>query len=290
MDLGGVVIGRHTSVNIIDIGGLGRPPVRDNDTERPSMDGVWPGPDYYGARSIHIEAAIKIPGNQAACDDMLAQLLEAADDPARTVGGQTTTLRYRRPGRPVKRLYGRLRILESNVKQAIYGYVPLDIQFTATDPTWYADTLTTETIPLGWLTGGGFAAPVTAPIHVQDGATAADRPGWALNQGTTDAWPIIRITGPVAQVTIRHAESGRQLAMPTLNLTTSSQWVEIDTRPGYCTVTDQNGGNASALLTPASRIDRFRLPTGQSELRWIGFDDTNTARMRLTWRDAYIAL
>jgi len=25
-------------------------------------------------------------------------------------------------------------------------------------------------------------------------------------------------------------------------------------------------------------------------MRWTGFDNTNTARMRLTWRDAYTAL
>lgn len=198
-------------------------------------------------------------------------------------------LRILRPGRAVKRLHGRLRKLDPEYKQVIHGYVPLDIEFIATDPVFYADTVTTTEIPLGWLTGGGFAAPVVAPIFVQSGTTAANRPGWATNAGTGNAWPIIRITGPVANVTITHVPSGRQLTLPTLNLT-AGQWVEIDTRPGYRTVTRETGGNASSLLSPSSRIDQFLLPPGQSEIRWNGYDSTNSARMRLTWRDAYTAL
>ncbi|MFJ9799818.1 phage distal tail protein [Streptomyces sp. NPDC101145] len=290
IDLCGTVIGSGTTVNLIEITGLGRPPVRDNDLDQPGHDGAWPGPDYFAPRSVQIDAAIKTPGDPTACETMLATLQQPAFDPAvRLTGGATTHLRIKRPGRPTKRLEGRLRRLDAEYAQVKHGYMPLDIEFVATDPTWYADTETVTEIPLGWLTGGGFAAPVTAPIYVQDGATAADRPGWATNTGTADAWPIIRITGPCSNVTIIHAESGRTLAMPTLTLT-AGQWVEIDTRPGHRTVTRETGGNAASLLTPASRIDLFSLPPGTSEMRWTAFDHTNTARMRLTWRDAYTAL
>ncbi|MER5277816.1 hypothetical protein ABT025_18935 [Streptomyces sp. NPDC002809] len=289
-ELGGVLMGAGTNVQVRETTGLGRAPVRDNDADQPSMDGSFAGPDYYAARQVQLDAAIRIPGNPAACHDMVAALQAAADDPAvRLTGGATMPLRMKRPGRPVKRLDGRLRKVDPEYAQVIHGYVPLDLEFNATDPTFYGDEETTTEIPLGWLTGGGFAAPVVAPIYVQSGTTAADRPGWATNAGTGDAWPVLRITGPVATVTITHVESGRQLSFPTLNLSTS-QWIEIDTRPGYRTVTRENGGNASTLLSPASRIDLFSLPPGQSEMRWTGFDSTNTARMRLTWRDAYTAL
>ncbi|MGS2592117.1 phage distal tail protein [Streptomyces hebeiensis] len=289
-DLGGVLIGAGTPVDVIETSGLGRPPVRDSDVDQPSMDGMFAGPDYWSARQVQIDAAIRIPGDPNACHDMVSVLQQAAANPAvRLTGGVGMVLRIKRPGRPVKRLTGRLRRLDPEYSQVIHGYVPLDVEFTAQDPTFYADTETTTEIPLGWLTGGGFAAPVTAPIYVQSGTVAADRPGWAYNQGDTDAWPIIRITGPCATVTITHAESGRQLAFPTLNLN-ASQWIDIDTRPGYRTITRENGGNASAYLAASSRIDLFSLPPGQSEMRWTAFDNTNTARMRLTWRDAYTAL
>ncbi|MFF2731772.1 hypothetical protein ACFVS9_28175 [Streptomyces sp. NPDC058008] len=289
-DLGGVLMGAGTPIQVMETTGLGRPGVRDNDTDQPSRDGAFAGPDYYAPRTVQFDAAIRIPGNPAACHDLVAALQTAADDPAvRLVGGATMPLRLKRPGRPVKRLHGRLRMEEPEYARVIHGYVPLDLEFVATDPTFYADALTTTEIPLGWLTGGGFAAPVVAPIYVQSGTVAANRPGWAYNLGTGNAWPIIRITGPVATVTVTHVQSGRQLSFPTLSLT-AGQWIEIDTRPGYWTVTRENGGNASTLLAPSSRIDLFSLPPGQSEMRWTGFDNTNAARMRLTWRDAYTAL
>ena len=289
-DIGGVLIGSGTTVNVIDVTGLGRPPVRDSDVDQPSMDGQFAGPDYWAGRQIQFDAAIKIPGNPAACHDMVATLQAATNAAAvRLVGGQGLTLRMKHPGRPIKRLVVRARKLDTELRQVVHGYVPLDLEFLAHDPTFYADEETTTELPLGWLTGGGFAAPVTAPIFVQDGTVAADRPGWVTNEGDADAWPRLRITGPCSNVTITHVASGRALALPTLTLT-AGRWVEIDTRPGYRTVTWDNGGNASTFLSPGSRIDLFTLPPGQSEMRWTAFDATNTARLRVTWRDAYTAL
>lgn len=289
-DIGGVIIGAGTSVQVRETAGLGRPPVRDADVDQPSMDGQFAGPDYWAGRQVQIDAAIRIPGDPAACHDMIAQIQAATDAASvRLVGGQGLTLRIKRPGRPVKQLTVRARRIEPEFKQVIHGFMPLDMEFLAHDPTFYADDTTTSEIPLGWLTGGGFAAPVAAPIYVQDGTVSADRPGWVTNNGDADAWPILRVTGPCANVTILHVASGRSLALPTLNLA-AGRWIEIDTRPGYRTVTWDNGGNASAYLSPASRIDLFSLPPGTSEMRWTAFDATNTARLRVTWRDAYIAL
>jgi len=289
-DIGGVLIGAGTSVQVIETTGLGRPPVRDSDVDQPSMDGQFAGPDYWTGRQIQFDAAIRIPGNPAACHDMVAALQAATDGAAvRLVGGQGLTLRILRPGRTVKSLTVRARKIDPEYKQVIHGYVPLDMEFLAHDPTFYADTDSTTELPLGWLTGGGFAAPVTAPIFVQDGTVAADRPGWVTNNGDADAWPVIRITGPCSNVTITHVATGRSLAFPTLVLA-AGRWAEIDTRPGARTITLDNGGNASAYLSPSSRIDLFSLPPGMSEMRWTAFDSTNSARLRLTWRDAYIAL
>ncbi|WP_416520012.1 phage distal tail protein [Streptomyces achromogenes] len=289
-DVGGVVIGAGTNVNVIEVTGLGRPPVRDNDVDQPSMDGSFAGPDYWAARQVQFDAAIKIPGDASACYDTVAALQAATDAASvRLVGGQGMSLRIKRPGSPTKMLTVRARKLDPEYKQAIHGYVPLDIELLAHDPTFYADQDSTTEIPLGWLTGGGFAAPVVAPIYVQDGTVAADRPGWVTNGGTTDTWPIIRVTGPCANVSIIHVPTGRTLALPTLNLPVG-RWIEIDTRPGYRTVTWDNGGNASSYLSPSSRIDLFSLPPGDSEMRWTAFDSSNTARLHLTWRDAYTAL
>lgn len=289
-DLGGVLMGADTVIDVIETSGLGRPPVRDSDVEQPGADGMFPGLDYWAARQVQLDAAVKTPADPAAAHDVVASLQSAAADPAvRLAGGETMPLRIKRPGRPTKRLNGRLRRLDAEYAKVLHGYVPLDIEFLATDPTFYGDVESTVEIPLGWLSGGGFTAPVTAPVYVSSGTTVADRPGWVDNAGDGAAWPLIRITGPCSGVTITHATSGRVLSLPTLVLA-AGQWVELDTRPGRRSVVRETGGSAEAFLAPASRLDQFSLPPGRSELRWTATDPTNTSRMRLTWRDAYTAL
>ncbi|MCA1220247.1 phage tail domain-containing protein [Streptomyces sp. 8L] len=289
-DLAGALMGAGTQVNVIEVSGLGRPPVRDNDTPQPSADGVFPGPDYWDGRQVQFDAAIRTPGDAQAPHDIVAALQAGAQDPTtRLAGGETIPLRIKRPGRPVKVLNGRLRKVDPTYAQVIFGYVPLDIEFLATDPQFYGDEDQTVEIPLGWLSGGGFTAPVSAPIYVTSASVAADRPGWVVNGGDTSAYPVIRIAGPCSNVTVIHAESGRTLALPALSLT-AGQWVELDSRPGRVSVLRENGGNAETYLSPASRLDLFTIPPGQSEMRWTANDPTNTSRLRLTWRDAYTAL
>ncbi|MEU7435731.1 hypothetical protein AB0B07_33560 [Streptomyces sioyaensis] len=289
-DLGGVLMGAGTQVRFKEVTGLGWPGTRDSDVDQPSADGVYPGPDYYTARTIEFDANIRVPGDGPACEALLAQLQAAADDPTtRLVGGATMPLRVRRPGSTTRRVNGRLRRLAPEMATAIHGFIPVDMAFEATDPTWYGDVEQAVDIPLGWMTGGGFTAPVVAPIFVTSATTAAERPGWVTNAGTRDTWPVLRINGPCSNVTITHVASGRVLALPTLVLT-AGQWLEMDTRPGRLSVVRENGGNAETYLSAASRLDKFSLPPGTSEMRWTATDPTNSARLTVTWRDAYTAL
>lgn len=283
-------MGASTPIRFKEITGLGWPGVRDSDVDQPSADGVFSGPDYYTARIVEFDAGIKIPGNGPACEAILAQLQAAADDPTiRLVGGATMPLRVRRPGSTTRRAFGRLRRLAPEMATAIHGWIPVDMAFEATDPTWYGDTEQTVDIPLGWMTGGGFTSPVIAPIFVTSASAAAERPGWVTNTGTRDTWPVLRIQGPCSNVTITHVASGRALALPTLVLT-AGQWVEMDARPGRLSIVRENDGNAETYLSAASRLDLFSLPPGTSEMRWTAVDPTNSARLTVTWRDAYTAL
>lgn len=290
-DLAGVVMGPGTPIRFSEVTGCGFPGVRDNDVDQPGADGSFLGPDYYTARTVEFDGGITIAGDPDACRTVFASLQLATTDPAvRLAGGETISLRHRAPGAVTKRLFGRLRRLDPELTQLVFGRVGIDMAFTAGDPLWYGDEEQTTEIPLGWLSGGGFTAPVTAPIYVTSGATVADRPGWVTNSGDTDTWPVIRVTGPCSNVTITHAETGRVLALPTLSLASTSQWVQLDTRPGRRSVVRETGGNAESLLSPASRLDLFSLPPGTTEMRWTATDPTNTSRLRVTWRDAYTAL
>ncbi|MFF0741514.1 hypothetical protein ACFYVL_14055 [Streptomyces sp. NPDC004111] len=290
LEFGGVVLGHNTRIPVAEIEGLGLAEVRGEAVPQPGADGVWPAPDWYGTRTLRIDCGIKTPGDPVAAGRLLGDLLRAADTASvRTVGGALMGLRIKWPGAPVRVLYGRMRKLDPVWAEAAHGWIPLDVEFLVTDPRFYSDTEQQASLRLAWLSGGGFTAPVKAPIRVTDGVDADDRPGWVFNAGDAPAHPVLTVHGPCASPTIRHVSSGQVLTLPSLDLA-AGQWVEIDTRPGRMTVLRDNGGSAAGALTTASRMDEFVLPPGRSEIRWAATDPTSSARLTVRWRDAHIAL
>lgn len=249
MEFAGIRLGHGTSVPVARIEGLALPGVRGEVVEQPNADGAWLGPDWYEARTLRIDCGVKSPGDPAAAARIVSQIQEAADDPrVRTVGGAVAPLRIKWPGSPVRVLFGRLRKAEASWEKAAFGWVPLDVEFTAADPRFYADAEQTVQLRLGWLSGGGFTAPVQAPIHVSDGSLSGqNRPGWVTNNGNIDAYPVLTVFGPCANPVITHVETGRRVE---LGITVpAGEYVRIDTRPGRRTVTR----NGAALWRPRHR-------------------------------------
>lgn len=286
-ELGGVLIGAGTDVQVRAIEGLGQPPLRTSDVEPPSEDGLWLGRDYYGGRTIRIDAAVRVIANTAAVLDQLAALQDAADTPAvRGAGGTTMDLRLKFPGRDPRTVRGRLRKLEPDLTQVIHGYSPCDIEFQAQDHLFYADSTGTTSIPLGLLSSGGLTFPLAFPLTIEGDPEAIGRPGFLEVEGTAPAWPLLRVNGPCSNPTITHVASGRTLTVQTT--LTAGEWVEIDTRPGWRTVLRNNGGGAP--LAPKSRIDEFALDPGLNELQWTATDPTLTSTLAVTWWPTYKAL
>ncbi|MEV0370612.1 hypothetical protein AB0I10_12390 [Streptomyces sp. NPDC050636] len=286
LDFGGIVLGHDTSIPIAEIEGLGRAGVRGEVVPQPGADGAWLAPDWYEARTLRIDCAIKTPGDPAAAAQILAGLEAVADEAGvRTVGGALMPLRIKWPGSPVRVLFGRMRKIDPTLEKAALGWVPLDLEFVAPYARFSADFEQQAHLRLGWLSGGGFTAPVQAPIRVTSGNPSGQtRPGWVTNNGDVDAHPVITVHGPCANPVITHVETGRSIDLPVT--LAAGQWVRVDTRPGQIRVTRDNGGSAPTT----SRLDTFVLPPGRSELRWTASDPTATARLTAKWRDAYISL
>ena len=286
-ELGGVLIGAGTDIQVRAIEGLGQPPVRSSDVEPPSEDGLWLGRDYYGGRTIRIDAAIRVIANPATVLDRLAALQDTPDTPAvRGAGGTTMDLRLKFPGRPARTVRGRLRKLEPDLTQVIHGYSPCDIEFQAQDHLYYDDAPGTTSIPLGELSTGGLTFPLAFPMVIEGDPAAEGRPGFLEVDGTAPTWPVLRVTGPCANPTIVHVASGRSLTI-TVTLA-AGEWVEVDTRPGWRTVLRNNGG--SVPLSLKSRIDQFVLQPGLNELHWTATDPTLTSTLAVTWWPAYKAI
>ncbi|WP_329492520.1 phage tail family protein (plasmid) [Kitasatospora sp. NBC_01246] len=288
-DLAGVRIGAGTAVVIRAIQGIGLPEKRNNDVEPAREDGLWAGADQYGGRLIRIDCAVRCPGDAAAALDILAELQEHADpDGVRLAPGLTVELRLKYPGRPIRMLRGRLRKAEEDQEQLVHGWLPIDIEFLATDPLYYSDQSEQTRIKLGTISTGGVAAPVVAPVVVGAVPTGMP-PGTVTNPGTAATWPIIRIDGPCVNPVVTHVESKRTIGLAPLTLL-EGQWVEIDTRPGWRTVLDDAGASRAALLRWGDRIDEFTIPPGRSRFQFDATDPTNRALLTVTWWPAWRTL
>lgn len=288
IDIGGVLMGPGTPYVIGQVGGLGSPELRTQDIDLATDDGALPGVDYYRPRTVVIEAGIRTPGDASAAYDALGVLQRAVSNPAvRKQAGALEVLRLKWPGRPARRMYGRVRRLDvASTAQAIYGWIPFTLEITATDPGIYDDVQQAVVLPLDAGSGGGFKAPLVAPITTGV-ADPSSRPGWVVNAGDLGAYPVLRLQGPVTNPRVRVVETGRVLELAISLRDTDT--VEIDTRAGARWVL-LNGGNAAPALTAASRLDLFTIPPGRSEIRWTATDYTNSARLSVAWRDAYTAL
>ncbi|WP_406200041.1 hypothetical protein OH807_18445 [Kitasatospora sp. NBC_01560] len=287
IDLGGILIGRGTNVPLRDIEGLGTPDRRSGDRPIPGEDGNYPGKDTYAPRVLRISAGIRTPGDPAAALDQFAALEQAADTEVRLTPGAVDVLRIRRPGGPVRRLYGRLAGVEAvSLADAPFGWIPIQISFLGLDPAWCADTLSGLNLPLDISNQDkqGFTAPLRAPITTGT-ADPASRPGWALNSGNRPAWPTVRIVGPVVNPRVWIA--GLPDAVLAFSVVLGDgESLDVETRPGTRTVMRNGQGSAAGTLVRPSRLDRFFVPPGRSEVRWSAQDATGTSRLVLTWRDA----
>lgn len=288
VELGGVVIGHGTSIPIAEVEGLGRAPVRGELVSRPGADGAWAGSDWYDARTVRIDCAIKTPGDPAAARQILADLHEAADAASvRTAPGATMPLRIKWPGSPTRVLFGRLRRLEPSWEQAAFGWVPLDVEFAATDPRFYDDTVSSLTLSLSSRGLGGLKAPLVAPLNTGT-SVPNERRGMVRNDGDMPAWPTIRITGPVISPRIYMPKTGALLELA-VSLATGER-LDIETRPGTRWALRNGSENVASSLSGASRLDGFQIPPGSTELWWTARGYSSASRLAVTWRGAHIAL
>lgn len=289
-DIGGLVLGTGTLIPVGEVSGFGSPERRTADVDNPVDDGGFPGIDLWAARLVSLEAGIRTVADPAAALDLLARIEQiTGNDSVRKTAGKLAVLRVKFPGRDTKQLFGRWRRAETaTMARAINGWIPLNLDFTATDPLWYADTAQSLVLPLDIsVDSDGFTDPLEDPITT--GVSDPDeRPGWVHNEGDKPSWPSIRIDGPVSNPKVWVVETGRYLQLQTS--LADGEWIDIDTRPGTRWVLKNGSGNAAPALTSGSRLDLFQIPSGKSEVRWTATDYTNTCRLTVTWRDAYTAL
>ena len=154
------------------------------------------------------------------------------------------------------------------------------------DPFWQD----IESSSVTFSAGGGsdtFEVPTVVPFKV--GASTMLVSQLVDYVGDADAYPIIKIFGPVTDLNISHAASKTIMKLDFAGTTIAAgDWYEIDLRYGVKTIKDSNGVNKISTLSANSNLATFRLFAGASNyISMTGTGITSSTMAQLTWKNAY---
>lgn len=163
------------------------------------------------------------------------------------------------------------------------------LTFRASDPFWYdvdATVVTLRTTATGISFFPMFADPADVGPHLSSSSVFSDFD--VENLGDVSAWPAWRINGPGVDPLLMNILTGEVLDMSNNGGITiaAGEWIDIDTRPGYKTVTHSNGDNLFSRLTDASSL--WPLVVGPQGLRVTVAGATRSSLVSLSFRGRHL--
>ncbi|HWO58541.1 MAG TPA: phage tail protein [Umezawaea sp.] len=245
------------------------PGVRLEMSERPQRDGSFDAPSFRSARVVTLEGTAIAPDEDArerAKDRIAAVLADGSGLAELSVRERTVTRRA------LVRLSAGTKVIDTTPVSFDWS-----VQLTAPDPLRYGSEPHQVSCGLP-KPGAGISFPLAFPLEFGE---PADGSLAAANAGTTVAWPVWTITGPCTQPVIRNDSTGERLAF-SLNLADGDVLV-VDTAARTVFL---GGASRRAALLPRSAW--FGLPPGNSTISFGAFDNTASARLTVSWRDAWI--
>lgn len=204
----GVVFGGECTglgLDLIQADGFDMPELRTGDVVRPRDHGMLAGDDFLSGRTINMDLAVV--GSTAAVLDTKLATLATMGYP---LGADEVELPlvFQLPGQSKRRVNARLRRRSYPIDISILaGHMSkVTLQFFATDPRIYDNTLTTLSISLP-VTSGGLGWPVGWPL----GWSSSTSGGATFNNiGTFETRPIVTFTGPLTSPNIQNVTTGQQ--------------------------------------------------------------------------------
>ena len=186
-------------------------------------------------------------------------------------------LRIYLPGRPVQRLYARVRRRAIPINpEYTYGLGAATVEFFCPDPRIYDDVEQSEPMTVG--VGNTRVYPRTYPMlynHVPSPPTLT-----VSNNGDYETWPTFTITGSCSNPQLTNVDTSQSLLFP-INLGASDTLVvSSDLR-----TVELNGVPSRNLLGGAPQWWSFP-PHQQVNMTFTV--TTGTASCTVTWRDAYL--
>lgn len=256
---------------------LGDADTRAVATEAPDADGTDDTTSLTGARVVTM--AVRLVPRNGYVPDVLERRLRAFTAPR-----LRPTMTIARDGMPTVQATLRRGPFSAPIEQATYR--DITVQWVA--PSGILESAD-EHVRIVYAAGTGATVgraysltfsrvyPASPPLGT----------GIVVNAGNTDAYPLIRLYGPVTEPEIDNLTQGKSLVFAGLTLT-AAEYLEIDTRAKTILL---NGDSASSrydkLDFPGS--DWWTLSPGENEIWFHPATFTEaTSLAELTWRDAYL--
>lgn len=127
--------------------------------------------------------------------------------------------------------------------------------FWAESPWFYDPTVQSETLALAG--DSGITFPITYPITF--GSTTIDSYVYPDNTGDVETWPVIRINGPGATISLTNVTTGKVLALTAGGGVTldAGDYVTIDMDAGTVTWYDASAGTTTSVVDKLSTASEF---------------------------------
>lgn len=280
--------------------GIGSPDLREAMFDISGGDGTQFGVEYYGAINWTITGAVhsginhNVPGSSEAAWDAWSKLSRAwTHYPQRTVPRAVVPLYFKRPGREQMVVFGRPNRIDPETTRSYTGFISYSATFRQSDPKFYSSSQESVTLDLDAPYSGGLLLntamdALKVPLQTTIGTP---RTGFVYQSGDTDTYPVIVITGEVAnpQVTLYDSESQQRWTIYIPETIPAGRSVTIDTRNWARSITD-NTGMSWAGSYIGSKLQDVTIPPGSSLIEYMGTDETSTSTCQVLFRNAWTSL
>lgn len=268
------------------------PEMRTNDNPREARDGVIPGNDFFGARTVTVEAFTNGSTMQEARESVSALLRVWRGDRVRLSAGRSAPLDFRPDGATVwRRLYGRPRNVDDpNFGIAmVQGQSDFTLEFEVMDPLVYIggeDEAQREELRIVEAPGGG-SNWVPDPVWnwpVTPGEGELEQRAGSIDVGGFLPTALsVEFHGPGRRFLIRGVNGLHVGLRPSVELAYDES-IFIDPLEG--TVLDNWGNSRYGVLDDETLLTDLTINPGLENLFFSADDSTHTARAAIEWRPA----
>ncbi len=258
---------------------LGFPEVRDVVEPRPAADGTYDLTRFHGDRAVTASVTVLAAGGLSAAS--VAQQVRGWCHPARR-----PYLHWVEQGQPEKRMM--VRASGVSAPLLIEDRTAVAVQLGWRAPGGRADSVEEHTVTLN---PAGAEEGRTYPLVFARAYPLSTGVGTVLvdNAGNADAYPTIRIFGPVSGPRVENRTTGERVEFTVALNILAGEYLDVD----LYARTAQMYGSATVSDSRLSRLNFTRsswwsLVPGPNAVRFYPLSAGAGAQARLVWRDAWL--